>query len=347
MSRRRYLSTDASTSQKVTRLAKEHGAFAVALWTMVLPHCDDGARLSAEVFDVRTVVIPGWTHIADEEIDAALRGMDAVGLVQLYTVRGKRYLEYGDFYRYQGYIGESRRKSALPGPEDADPPSALEEEIDGSSSEALEAEGSAEPRTIAQIGAQGRTSEQSGAEPRGSAQNNTSRAQAPVSVSVSSPVSGTPETPSPPSLSTDGPERADAADPPRVTAARVMALWNEICAPPLPKALRLHDERRKHVNARAAESGRDEDWWRAYFGRIRASPFLRGEGPPRHDTGKPFQATFDWAVRGETNVAKVLEGNYDPEGGGVNGVDAGSDREGSRGTGASPVRFTEGLYRHG
>jgi hypothetical protein len=116
----------------------------------------------------------------------------------------------------------------------------------------------------------------------------------------------------------------------------------------MPKVQSLHDTRRKHIRARIAEdASRGEDWWRAYFGRIRASPFLRGEGPPRGSGGKPFQATFDWAIFSETNVAKVLEGNYDAEVSVDGRGSAGTDGADSGGLGPSPVRFTDGLYQRG
>lgn len=90
-----------------------------------------------------------------------------------------------------------------------------------------------------------------------------------------------------------------------VSPSRVVAIWNETCSRVLPKVEKLTEERRRKLKSRLAADGhRDEAWWRAYFGRIRASPFLRGE----NDRG--WRADFDWAIRSETVVARVLEGRY-------------------------------------
>jgi len=108
-----------------------------------------------------------------------------------------------------------------------------------------------------------------------------------------------------------------------VSAMQVLAAWNEICADVLPRARVLTDQRRQRIQARCrAQPGRDERWWRRYFARIRASPFLVG----RNDRG--WQADLDWAVRSEQVVARVLEGRYDVgarNGVGVAGGDGRSD----------------------
>jgi hypothetical protein len=108
---------------------------------------------------------------------------------------------------------------------------------------------------------------------------------------------------------------------------RVVELWNDLCSPPLPRVSRLTDDRRRRLKARLSERSRDqpprdEVWWQAYFRRIVASPFCRGDG------SRGWVADFDWAIRSETVVARVLEGKYD--GGGVNreplsGRDSGRD----------------------
>ena len=85
----------------------------------------------------------------------------------------------------------------------------------------------------------------------------------------------------------------------------IASLWNEVCGNTLPKVTKLTASRRTHVRARLREKGRDLDWWRAYLGRIIASPFLIGE----NDRG--WKADFDWATSSEDNVTKVLEGRYD------------------------------------
>ena len=85
----------------------------------------------------------------------------------------------------------------------------------------------------------------------------------------------------------------------------IASLWNEVCGGVLPKVAKLTPKRRTHTRARLRETGRDLDWWRAYFRRILAAPFLVGE----NDRG--WKADFDWATGNEDNVTKVLEGRYD------------------------------------
>jgi len=92
--------------------------------------------------------------------------------------------------------------------------------------------------------------------------------------------------------------------PPAPSPESVALAWNETCGDVLPKvnAEKLGSARRQKLKTRCAD-GHDGPWWLAYFRRIRSSPFLCGE------TG--WVASFDWAIRSELNIAKVLEGNYD------------------------------------
>lgn len=92
----------------------------------------------------------------------------------------------------------------------------------------------------------------------------------------------------------------------RLKPARVVELWNAVCGDVLPRVSKLTDQRRRKVLARIAESKdrHSEDWWRSYFERIRASPFLCGSG------SRGWRADFDWAVRSEQVVVSVLEGKY-------------------------------------
>ncbi len=138
------------------------------------------------------------------------------------------------------------------------------------------------------------------------------------------------------------PETPGDVPPAALTAGDIVNAWNEICPPVLPEVRDLTDDRRDKLRNRLVKPGRDATWWRDYFARIRASPFLCGEGPGRNGC-RPFRATFDWAISGERNVAKVLEGNYDGE---VirNGIARG--RTGPHAA-ARPGEFTAGLYQRG
>lgn len=104
------------------------------------------------------------------------------------------------------------------------------------------------------------------------------------------------------SSSEEGVQREERTNPDDVGA-----LWNDVCGRALPSISKLTDKRRAKVRSRCSEPGRDLAWWRAYFQRIADSPFLRGDV-------KAWCADFDWAVKDETTVAKVLEGAYDQRG---------------------------------
>lgn len=82
----------------------------------------------------------------------------------------------------------------------------------------------------------------------------------------------------------------------------IVEQWNEI-APTLgkPCVRNLTPERRQLLKARIAQYTLDE--FVAVFGKIKASPFLRGDNGWRG-------CTFDWVFK-KANFQKILEGNYD------------------------------------
>lgn len=75
--------------------------------------------------------------------------------------------------------------------------------------------------------------------------------------------------------------------------------YNSICKS-LPKANKLTDQRKRHIKAMLKKYPEDEI--RKCFEMAEASDFLKGS------TG--FKASFDWLLN-ETNLNKVLEGNYE------------------------------------
>ena len=97
----------------------------------------------------------------------------------------------------------------------------------------------------------------------------------------------------------------ESTDVDPLTANDLASLWNEVCGNLLPKVSKLTGKRKQHANARLAEKDRSPDWWRAYFARIAASSFCRGENQ------RGWRADFDFATRSEDVVVSVLEGKYD------------------------------------
>jgi hypothetical protein len=127
--------------------------------------------------------------------------------------------------------------------------------------------------------------------------------------------------PSPPS-GTQGLVASAVAAPTRKRTAppcptdEIVALWNELCAPPLAVVEVMNTARKTAVATRwrevCASSGFDKaagiDWFRWLFTeRVAASDFLMGRLPAHR--GKSWRCNFDWLM-GPTNFAKAVDGNY-------------------------------------
>ena len=78
-----------------------------------------------------------------------------------------------------------------------------------------------------------------------------------------------------------------------------------------PKVLKLNDRRKRLVRITWLEGPERQnvEWWDAYWDRVNRSDFLQGRTPSKNG-GTSFVATFDWLIN-QTNMLKVLEGNYD------------------------------------
>jgi hypothetical protein len=87
----------------------------------------------------------------------------------------------------------------------------------------------------------------------------------------------------------------------RVTSQMIVDLFNEICTH-YPKVKSVSDSRKKAINARLKMYGIGD--FRILFQKAEASSFLKG------NNGRNWSATFDWLIK-DSNMAKVLDGNYD------------------------------------
>lgn len=96
---------------------------------------------------------------------------------------------------------------------------------------------------------------------------------------------------------------ADADAAPLERPDDLMASWNAVTQPPIPRCRELTPKRIVHARARLQE--RLLSAWVEIFGRIQASAFCRGE----NDRG--WTATFDWIIGSSDPGVKVLEGKYD------------------------------------
>ena len=87
----------------------------------------------------------------------------------------------------------------------------------------------------------------------------------------------------------------------RVNYQRIADLYNETCVS-FPRLRSLSESRKKAIKARL-KSYSEEDF-KLLFEKAEASDFLKGKN------NRNWSATFDWLIQ-DTNMAKVLDGNYD------------------------------------
>ncbi|MCI8351901.1 MAG: hypothetical protein HFJ86_12195 [Oscillospiraceae bacterium] len=108
----------------------------------------------------------------------------------------------------------------------------------------------------------------------------------------------------------------------------IAALYNEICVS-FPRLTKLSEARKKAIRARLA-SGYTLESFRDLFQKAEVSNFLKGQND------RNWQATFDWLIK-DTNMAKVIDGNYSNE----RGISYGTatDRGHSGGFTANPDQF--------
>lgn len=88
----------------------------------------------------------------------------------------------------------------------------------------------------------------------------------------------------------------------RKTSYQIIAdMYNETCVS-FPKIRALSEARKKAIKARLKTYTMDD--FRSLFEKAEASSFLKGKNP------RNWSATFDWLIA-DSNMAKVLDGNYD------------------------------------
>lgn len=84
--------------------------------------------------------------------------------------------------------------------------------------------------------------------------------------------------------------------------ATIRELYNSVCGS-YPRLVKMSEARKKAVNARM-KTGYTLDDFKTLFEKAEASDFLKGKNK------RNWSATFDWMIS-DTNMAKVLDGNYD------------------------------------
>lgn len=101
------------------------------------------------------------------------------------------------------------------------------------------------------------------------------------------------------------PSQGDTPPRPQIPYDSIRDAYNEICVS-FPRCTTINESRKKAIRARF-NAGYTLDDFRQLFHKAENSSFLRG----RND--RNWSATFDWLVK-DSNMAKVLEGNYDDSG---------------------------------
>ena len=91
--------------------------------------------------------------------------------------------------------------------------------------------------------------------------------------------------------------------------ATIRELYNSVCGS-YPRLVKMSDARTKAISARL-KTGYTLDDFQTLFEKAEASDFLKGANK------RNWSATFDWLIC-DSNMAKVLDGNYDAKEGAAN-----------------------------
>lgn len=100
-------------------------------------------------------------------------------------------------------------------------------------------------------------------------------------------------------------EAGASPTPAPVPYSKIKELYNSICTA-YPKCTAMSEARKKAIAARIHSGYTVEDFQRV-FEKAQASSFLKGSN------NRNWRASFDWLLK-DSNMAKVLDGNYDDKG---------------------------------
>ncbi len=124
MAKGRMISKSISASEKLLLLGEKLeecglSEFGQLLYTWIIPHTDDYGRFDGSSNIVKIKVMPGSSRTI-QEFKAALDAMHEVGLVRIYQIDGKKYLEIPDFDNHQTLRNDRPRIAEYPSPDDPD-----------------------------------------------------------------------------------------------------------------------------------------------------------------------------------------------------------------------------------
>lgn len=123
MARKRFITSDISTDEKVAAVAEENPVVAL-MWPWFNTAFDDWGRMIANPIEVKLTVFPAFTF-ASKDISVAIQLYDKHGLAHHYEIDGKAYLAVNPatWYKYQTYIkAERKEKQSSKFPAPVNPP---------------------------------------------------------------------------------------------------------------------------------------------------------------------------------------------------------------------------------
>lgn len=101
----------------------------------------------------------------------------------------------------------------------------------------------------------------------------------------------------------------DTTKEPPAPYETIKDLYNSICKD-LSKVGSISSSRKRHLKARWKQFEYNLDTFEECFKKVQASDFCKGKNE------RGWQADFDWLIKNDNNMVKVLEGKYDNKNGG-------------------------------
>ena len=99
-------------------------------------------------------------------------------------------------------------------------------------------------------------------------------------------------------------EEEEQKELPPTPYEKIKTLYNTFCLS-LPQVRAMSEKRKRHLRARWRQFACDLTAFEEVFRKVEASEFCKG----KNDRG--WRADFDWLIKNDHNMVKVLEGKYD------------------------------------
>ncbi len=119
MARKRFITSEMSTDEKIAALAEENPTAAL-MWPWFMTSFDDWGRMGANPMEVKLTIFPAFPYTS-KDIQEAIKLFNKYGLAHYYEVDGKPYLAVNPekWLKYQTYIRKGKiedQKSKHPEP---------------------------------------------------------------------------------------------------------------------------------------------------------------------------------------------------------------------------------------